>query len=956
MVEHSGYREGSSSGTSVHSDVPALSVLRAQKHLETSEVRNSPTNWFSIFKWFKRSSPTNVRSRRNQRITSEYPSVSELSSCESVDTFYSTATVRSFAFHSGNVRSTTGLLTTLDLVQHSQKQVGPFGSGAAKVAKQKSDVTKTLPANVLSHKRDITARYSLQSCTTGFGSCTDVRNHQRRGSDSFKRLEARPVGRGLHVRGKRRAPNPPGLISRPISVCSADAVVRSGKRKRRPAPKPPGQVAEKVNQVMDVNSKQGLGRVYGSKDKVLDEIPKLIKNHQTNIGVTKDQKTNSNDSLVLQGGFLLSKKESADLTRTVVNDSTAAGGRQLRETASLVATAMPRLWYKRSVFENPTKHVNNIRGTSNEHRDELGSRSDSSSVSSGLSRCHKIEKCTNENSVSRRSFFNRDKTSEDKRKDIKRRSGLSILTNISELDKEAAAIVQEEQAKSRALLRQQQTVPLADNTKRNDENQEVIQDMVTSVIENSPRRGTRALISKFNAIGNITKVTVNSTFFTKSTSIKNQKDGKTCQSHCNSQMSSGQSPKVQPDLSAYFPKHQSPKLQRDIQNSRKTIDASRISFLQSSLSSTVPTPSILETNFVTNEQQNLISDVTNRLTTLQSVISHSSKDFKVASPIASRSRQETSINETVNTRKPSSLMNSPNVSRARFPQQHNTDYPRGAEGTTKTIHDEFAKVFERIDKQLSSPNIKLDKVEKTGIVNTKKQAPDITLEVDKGKKNTDDQTTTDLKQILKEMKHSLPKRSKPKRTIDEASSRLKNPVENIKQPSGHERNQVKIIDPPIIRMGPSKIPLNNEQRNADRQKVSSSVQTSGNVRKISSSGSTQWRADDVIYETSGRAKTSNSALVQNTFQLMRPREFAAIEAIKTLKTVDDDNTYVNVIGQSLYANAMVLPVRNHQVNARHLDECGNKHNKAYKVRMNAPEELLNEHKKAFLEILQTSGK
>ena len=83
------------------------------------------------------------------------------SSVESVDTFYSTTTVRSFAFHTGTLGGGCNGLS-LDVLGQAG-EVGPFAAGASKVAvgnKENESAASTLPANV--HRRDITARYSLQ--------------------------------------------------------------------------------------------------------------------------------------------------------------------------------------------------------------------------------------------------------------------------------------------------------------------------------------------------------------------------------------------------------------------------------------------------------------------------------------------------------------------------------------------------------------------------------------------------------------------------------------------------------------------------------------------------------------------------------------------------------------------------------------------------------------------------
>ncbi|CAD6222045.1 GSCOCG00005306001-RA-CDS, partial [Cotesia congregata] len=794
------------------------------------------TNRFSLFKWFK---PKASEKQEPQNL-------SACSSTSSVDTLYSTTTVRSFAFHSGKIQKNDEIVT-LDLLKHNQ-DLGPFGSGAAKIIHKNDtpdslDVTRTLPAHVLSQKRDITTRYSLQNCSTNFGSCDNLTRLNSAGTNSNGKFEQRR----LHVRGKRRAPQPP----RPISVCES---VSSVERRKRQAPKPPGW-----NQNHSMNKGIHSEKVH-SNDK-LDMM-----NQEQKTSTKYQQNPISNDTLVLRGGVLVPKVDSP-----------------LKKASSPVKiSATPRPWYKRSVFENSKKLDR-----------ECGEESDVLAT--------KVN------------FFREKSDVKDDKRNAKRKSGLCILTNISELDKEAAAIVQEEQAKTRAAMREQHnsSVKMDNIDKYNDNQEEVVQDIVTSSIESSPKRGTRALISKFNAIGNITKVTVNSNFFNKNMSPKLERQWNPGTSSSKERVGEAA------DLSRYFPGNSN-------KSPRSAINASRSSFLQSTLTGST----VNESDKRVTEPQKMINDVTNRLTALQSIVSTGSKDseVKINSPIVYR-REKTVLDEQIIEYK-----KSPRVYRAQ-------------EKSNKDIQKEFTDLFKEIDRQLNfdlkneEPKIKSNSsaekvsrvldilVEKEGIKN--KTDGDI-KKFDKNSKATgvsDDKVTADLKEMLKEMKHSLPKRPKANKRIRES---LKESMKSSE--AGNLCESVVISSPPVIHVAPTTSSIassfavkDNKYREADKSKVSSAVQTSGNLRKVLNnptsfagpSTSQQWK-DDVIYRTSGRS--AGKGLVKNTFQLMRPREFAAIEAIKTMKITNhpndddnDNNTYANVMEQSLYANALVLPSRNHQI-------------------------------------------
>ncbi|XP_028981806.1 uncharacterized protein LOC107036258 [Diachasma alloeum] len=825
---------------------------------------------FSLFKWFKRSpKPQHNSNPRKIRIAPE----SVFSSSDSVDTFYSTATVRSFAFQAGRSGPE---LHTIDLARQDPTKVGPFGDGAVKILERDArnltlNVTRTLPANVLSRRRDITARYSLQTCTTSFGSCSNI-SHQRNLSGAVKRTEDRGNIRRVHVRGKRRAPNPPS--ARPRSLCEVQeiVVVGTGKRKRRPAPKPPEHLVKKRDTGMDGERKnQGTGKIQLFGEPAGRRQPEA-----------KEVQSISTDTLVLRGGVLLPKREAHSST------AAAVGGQ---------STAMPRPWYKRNVFEH--SNVNK----------ETSSSVAPSSAASDPSRSH------DEGSL--RHFFSRsDRNTRDGKKGVKRQSGLSILTNISELDKEAAAIVQEEQAKSRAAMLLEAS-RLGEIEKRIDGNEEVVQDMVTSAMENSPRRGTRALISKFNAIGNITKVTVNTSFFAKRDGSKGDQgeDWKR-----RSRVPEG--PRGEKDISKYFRSHQvgdidekgrrwSPKLGSD---ARRAIDASRSAFLTGSAGGSVSqnAEKVGEKKIGSGDAAGAgkycpTMDVTNRLSALQDIIK------KHSSPIPTRSLTSTIGTSQDDENSSGSFSNSPKLLRSRVTEHRDTRTEKFDEVRTsaEVIQREFSQIFEEIDRQLSTSKLRLEQqrlvegrnFKKSDSSNQVSKVLDILVQTEnlrkseKVEKNDRAKTTivssenrvTDLKEMLKEMKHSLPKRPKPKRPDD---------VRAIPSTSRFQES-VKVTAPPVLRMAAPKSP----KIEVERQKVSSGVQTSGNIRRI----------DNLSRKDPPAPGKGSSGVVRKTFHLMRPREFAAIEAIMTMKNSQEENTYANVIEQSIYANAMVLPSRSHRI-------------------------------------------
>lgn len=942
-------RDGGTSGVVVATD-----AVVAPGAVGDGEAASLTRGRFSLFRWFKRGREPTVEKRRRTggaddgvvRRRSVYSSV------ESVDTFYSTATVRSFAFHAGTLGRCDAL--SLDILKQAA-EVGPFAAGASKVSvgnkeNDASTVARTLPANAHSRRRDhITARYSLHPSTT-FGSCGNFPSPETRRLDERARASLDgSVRRRVHVKGKRRAPNPPGTLVKVVEV-NVRETPRNGSRRKRRAPRPPDKTAEHCYAEERTAITDG-GGVMASVER--EDVEQSI----------------SNDTLVLQGGMLLSKKELC-IAKDVSGDIGASNLPVLQERAqspatSSVATATPRPWYKRSVFEHSSREHSGsskrgviLRNPTVATKEECVGTNVTSSTSYSV-----------DASLSRLNFFHRgERQSDDKMREAKRRSGLSILTNISELDKEAAAIVQEEQARARASMLLK-TSTLADAfEKRSDINEEIVQDMVTSAIESSsPRRGTRALISKFNAISNITKVTVNTNFFAKryqpgfrledrdaarNSRFEHVEDWR--DQRLPAQRDLRHSVRVDKDISRYFLPQQ--------RTSRNNIEMTRAD---------VKAVNIRTVDSSKEHNDQLMKDASNRISLLQSQLASNriseplNTQRNTAFPVTeekSKSRQEIAEerkdedsprlnNETARRFLFSRACNSTeSAENALDPLRERAERVREQTGG---VQKEFSDIFDEIDRQLRSREFKLIErrptITESGGVRAKvaedeaavsskvAKVLDILVEAEKDSRtrpaaiqsegsiqnkeaarlidldqktksgktkstalNTvEDPITADLKEMLKEMKHSLPKRPKPKKTT---SNDLLEKVEKCSPVPANKTSYVASVT--------TRTETSSNDYETDKQKVSSSAQTSGNIRRLNQPSTSAerpstsgWRQENVLYRTSGKG----SALVKNTFQLIRPRDFAEIEAMKTTKGVYRENTYANVIEPSLYANAHVPP-------------------------------------------------
>ncbi|KAK5646003.1 hypothetical protein RI129_004467 [Pyrocoelia pectoralis] len=396
---------------------------------------------FSFFKWFK---PSVSR----ESVTHE---VSSSSSCDSLNSISSTGTIASFSFVPASDYK----------IDVTQKNIAPGPETDTYRARLKQRDKRR------EHDKDLTLRkkYNLffnrdtvLKATPTFSEESDnskslplmtrktendeEKLHRRTNSESSKIKKA---GAYCHVKGKRKAPAPPGIKT--IDGNSSMSL----RRKKRLAPQPPATVtSDKI-----ITSFYGGGKYdtieYADADVIF------------------------NDCLKLDHGILKSTKNTE---RDNVNNASSKSPR----SSYMEAPVSPRPWYKRNLSR------------------ESGviAKKDKDEKYEPLERLPDVQ-------YSRISSIT-DLTVEDpkvnKKKEDKRKSGIAFLTNISELDREACEIIKKEhQSDNKEAEIPQFMRPKQEQNKNTDS------------WMSPKRKSARDLIAKFNAITNVTKVTVNTSFF-----------------------------------------------------------------------------------------------------------------------------------------------------------------------------------------------------------------------------------------------------------------------------------------------------------------------------------------------------------------------------------------------------------------------------------------------------------
>lgn len=329
--------------------------------------------------------------------------------------------------------------------------------------------------------------------------------HRRTASDSSK---DRKSGSFVHVKGKRKAPPPPGNTQGCNSESNEHQEIlgtQSLGRKKRPAPPTPLEVQyrEKTKNKLCLQN-------YLSpeeKQKLIENIAKLqahadrrslfLPSPPESPSVsTKMSHAVCNDSLKLERGVLKANKTEV----------------QSAESKSLSPTPVsPRPWYKRN---NKEKSLEKRKGKKKNYdwMPEVA-------IVRGSTTNHDANNCVTSSSSNSGSYRLSNIFSRFEKPEEKRKSQISILANISELDREAAEIVQREQEKERAVIASHDAKyytsdeQVTNFSKSGNFEANITQNIPMINNTELPRRsGAQELISLFNALGNVTKVTVNSAF------------------------------------------------------------------------------------------------------------------------------------------------------------------------------------------------------------------------------------------------------------------------------------------------------------------------------------------------------------------------------------------------------------------------------------------------------------
>ena len=387
---------------------------------------------FSFLRWFK-TAPTSSR----ESLDSDTPDNSTSDSCDSIDSTVSTGTVTSFSFvspaayknHATEKTITPGPETDTYKARLKQRDRLRERDGNISLRKKYNlffnhispKATLTTPK-----EEDNSKSLPLMTKREAMHKGDEEKIHRRTASESSKIKKA---GAYCHVKGKRKAPQPPNSVNNEDDENSTGT--SSLRRRKRLAPKPP--CGDKNVNAAD-NEKMKNGFEYADADVIF------------------------NDSLKLDHGILKPAKE-IETAKTAPSQSPSSSAR----SSYVEAPVSPRPWYKRNSKVN--------------HRKDRDEKSD-----------HRYEPIE----VPLELRFS--ETEFDK-KDERRKSGMSFLTNISELDREASEIVKkdtknESPGQMPAFMRPKQ------------------EEEVTDTMTSPKRRSAKDLIAKFNAITNVTKVSV----------------------------------------------------------------------------------------------------------------------------------------------------------------------------------------------------------------------------------------------------------------------------------------------------------------------------------------------------------------------------------------------------------------------------------------------------------------
>ncbi|KAF4517844.1 hypothetical protein B566_EDAN011769 [Ephemera danica] len=280
-----------------------------------------------------------------------------------------------------------------------------------------------------------------------------VKMHRRTNSESSKDKRA---GAYCHVKGKRKAPQPPPNHVRPMSGLATKFKnpFPSFGRKKRQAPPPPDNISETSTKLSNEE-----------KQRLISNINKL----RVHAAGKNDNKNAFNANNGLQGPALIASPP-------IVLSCTSETKENVEPISGMKAPLSPKPWFKR----NSTK------------------------ASKAEKKAKKDEEEMPEVSYARVPVV--PSPDEGKRKSLQ----LSMLASISELDREAAEIVQNQHKRAAEMIAaRNNSFYLPPPAESSTPVPDLSNNIEPSPESPAPRAQTKSLISMFNAITNVSKVTVN---------------------------------------------------------------------------------------------------------------------------------------------------------------------------------------------------------------------------------------------------------------------------------------------------------------------------------------------------------------------------------------------------------------------------------------------------------------
>ncbi|XP_014256597.1 uncharacterized protein LOC106670617 [Cimex lectularius] len=423
---------------------------RSDDHLErTSSINSSKSassrrdrssGIFSIFKWFKKDKSLDsddfdspplpgspILARKNGSI------------CGSIDTLFSTATVTSFAFvppsyykpfgaaNQPEIRIALGPDTNTYKNRIKERdELRRFDNKISLREKYKLYASGTLPRSVDrineirdgppsdSESKSSSIRKKKRKApppplTQSENSLPDAQNKENNPLRHHRRALSEPEAakyiKACHVKGKRKAPPPPaGREERTLSLT----------RKKRPAPPPPNVNPKK--------EKEDISKIIQKTPFDINNSNQEQEDSASNTNKTETCEVISTDTLRLERGVLKQNKVDRPMSEPKFSPSSPVS---------------PRPWYKRNTPHKQESVIWRLDKKKPAKKDAH----DSKFLESGFPR-----KFTSGENKFINIFSKIDKPEE------KRKSQISILTNISELDREAAEIVKNNKAREQTFL------------------------------------------------------------------------------------------------------------------------------------------------------------------------------------------------------------------------------------------------------------------------------------------------------------------------------------------------------------------------------------------------------------------------------------------------------------------------------------------------------------------------